>query len=147
MKQLKYLPLLLVVLALGVVAWSLLTYEDNLLWKLQELNLHMDTSLFFKQQMVVPGGLLTYLGTFFTEFFYHPWQGVLMLCAWWALLVWLSAKALSISMKWCVLLLVPVALLLATNMELGYWIYYMKLRGYFFVGTIGLSAAMASVWA
>ena len=49
MKQLKYLPLLLVVLALGVVAWSLLTYEDNLLWKLQELNLHMDTSLFFKQ--------------------------------------------------------------------------------------------------
>ena len=69
MKQLKYLPRLLVVLALGVVAWSLLTYEDNLLWKLQELNLHMDTNLFFKQQMVVPGGLLTYLGTFFTEFF------------------------------------------------------------------------------
>ena len=69
MKQSKYLPLLLVVVALGVVAWSLLTYEDNLLWKLQELNLHLNTGLFFKQQMVVAGGLLTWLGTFFTEFF------------------------------------------------------------------------------
>lgn len=146
MKRLKYLPLLLVVVALGVVAWSLLTYEGNLLWKLQELNLHMDTMLFFKQQMVVAGGLLTWLGTFFTEFFYHTWRGVLMLCAWWALLMWLTAKAFQISLKWAVLMLVPVALLLASDMELGYWIYYMKLRGYFFVGTIGMTMAMASVW-
>ena len=146
MKRLKYLPLLLVVVALGVVAWSLLTYEGNLLWKLQELNLHMDTMLFFKQQMVVAGGLLTWLGTFFTEFFYHTWRGVLMLCAWWALLMWLTAKAFQISLKWAVLMLVPVCLLLASDMELGYWIYYMKLRGYFFVGTIGMTMAMASVW-
>lgn len=146
MKQLKHLPLLLVVVALGIVAWSLLTYEDNLLWKVQELNLHMNTALYFKQQMVVAGGLLTWLGTFFTEFFYHTWQGVLMLCAWWALLMWLSAKAFRIPMTWGVLMLVPVCLLLASNMELGYWIYYMKLRGYFFVGTIGLTLAIASVW-
>ena len=146
MKQLKYIPLLLVVIALSVVAWSLLTYEDNLLWKLQELNLHLNTGLFFKQQMVVAGGLLTWLGTFFTEFFYHTWLGVLMLIGWWALLVWLSAKALNVKMKWAVLLLIPVSLLLASNMEMGYWIYYMKLRGYFFVSTIGLTLAMASVW-
>lgn len=146
MKQLKYIPLLLVVIALSVVAWSLLTYEDNLLWKLQELNLHLNTGLFFKQQMVVAGGLLTWLGTFFTEFFYHTWLGVLMLIGWWALLVWLSAKALNVKMKWAVLLLIPVSLLLASNMEMGYWIYYMKLRGYFFVSTIGLTLALASVW-
>ena len=146
MKQLKYIPLLLVVIALSVVAWSLLTYEDNLLWKLQELNLHLNTGLFFKQQMVVAGGLLTWLGTFFTEFFYHTWLGVLMIIGWWALLVWLSAKALNVKMKWAVLLLIPVSLLLASNMEMGYWIYYMKLRGYFFVSTIGLTLAMASVW-
>ena len=144
--QLKYLPLLLVVVAFVVVAWCLLAYEDNLLWKIQELNLHLSTGLFFRQQMVVAGGLLTWLGTFFTEFFYHSWQGVLMLCAWWALLMWLSAKAFRVPMKWAVLMLVPVALLLASNMELGYWIYVMKLRGYYFVGTIGLTLAMASVW-
>ena len=145
-EKLKFIPVILVVAALGVVAWSLLNYEENLLWKLQEYNLFLDTSLFFKQQMVVPGGLLTWLGTFFTEFFYHAWQGVLMLCAWWVLLVWLASRAFRVPMKWLTLLLVPVALLLATNMELGYWIYYVKLRGYYFVGTIGLTAAMAAVW-
>ena len=145
-KQYASFAPLLPVIALAVVAWSLLTYEDNLLWKVQELNLHMDTWLFFKQQMVVPGGLLTWLGTFFTEFFYHTWQGVLMLCIWWALLMWLSAKALRVKKRWTVLLLIPVSLLLASNMQLGYWIYFMKLRGYYFVGTIGLTLAMACVW-
>ena len=145
-EKLRFIPIILVVAALGVVAWSLLNYEENLLWKLQENNLFLDTSLFFKQQMVVPGGLLTWLGTYFTQFFYHAWQGVLMLCAWWALLIWLTSKAFRVPMKWLTLALVPVALLLATNMELGYWIYYMKLRGYYFVGTMGMSAAMAAVW-
>ena len=146
MKCERYIPLLLVAVALCFLAWGLLTYEDNLLWKIQELNLHMNTMLFFKQQMVVPGGFLTWIGTRFTEFFYHTWLGVLMLCAWWALLMWLSAKAFRVKAKWAVLLLVPVALLVASNMELGYWIYYMKLRGYYFVATIGLTFAIASVW-
>ena len=146
MKKLKYLPLLLIALALSFVAWSLLAYEDNLLWKVQELNLHMNTAMFYKQQMVVAGGLLTWLGTFFTEFFYHAWQGVLMLCAWWALLMWQTSKAFRVPMKWALLLLVPVVLLLASDMQLGYWIYCLKLRGYFFAATIGLTLAMASVW-
>ena len=35
-EKLRFIPLILVVAALGVVAWSLLNYEENLLWKLQE---------------------------------------------------------------------------------------------------------------
>ena len=146
MKPTKHLPLLLVAVALCVIAWCLLAFEDNLLWKVQELNLFLNTGMFFKQQMVVAGGFLTWLGTFFTEFFYYSWLGVLMLCAWWALLMWLTAKAFRVKEIWAVLMLVPVALLLASDMELGYWIYYLKLRGYFFVGTIGLTGAMACVW-
>lgn len=142
----KHLPLLVVAVALCVIAWSLLAFEDNLLWKVQELNLFLNTGMFFKQQLVVAGGFLTWLGTFFTEFFYHAWLGVLMLCAWWALLMWLTAMAFRVNERWAVLMLVPVALLLVSNMELGYWIYYMKLRGYYFVATIGLTLAMASVW-
>ena len=107
MKLLKYLPIALVAVLLCLAGWSLLTYEDNQLWKLQELNLFMDTSLFFKQQLVVPGGLLTYLGTYFTQYFFYAWQGVLIVCAWWMLLVWLSAKALKVPMKWCLLMAVP----------------------------------------
>ena len=78
--RLKFLPVILVATLFCFVAWALLYYEDSYLWKVQELNLFLDTSLFFKQQMVVAGGLLTYLGTFFTDFFFHTWLGVLMLC-------------------------------------------------------------------
>ena len=52
-------------LALVAIACALLVYENALLWKIQEMNLFLNTSLYFKQQMVVSGGMLTYLGTFF----------------------------------------------------------------------------------
>ena len=46
--------------ALAVIAGALLWLENDFLWKLQEQNLFLDTSLFFKEQMVVPGGLLSW---------------------------------------------------------------------------------------
>ena len=51
-------------MALVVAAGFLLGYERHVLWKIQEQNLFLDTPLFFRQQMVVPGGLLTYVGSF-----------------------------------------------------------------------------------
>ena len=71
-KTLHFLPPVICLLALLAAACGLVTYEDEFLWKAQELNLHLDTPLFFRQQMVVAGGLLTWLGTWFTEFFFHP---------------------------------------------------------------------------
>lgn len=132
--------------ALAVLGTLWVTTESEYLWKMQELNLFLDTQLFFRQQMVVAGGMLTWLGTFFTEFFYHPWLGTTLLCAWWALLVWLTARAFRLPAKWCLLLLVPVAVLFVSNVSLGYWIYYLKLRGVLFVATIGLTAAVTALW-
>ena len=82
MKQ-KYLPLAIWLGALVVVASVLLIFESDQLWKIQEKNLFLYTSLYLKEQMVVPGGLLTLAGTWFTQFLYYPWQGVLLLCGWW----------------------------------------------------------------
>ena len=145
-KRLKFLSPLVCAIALVAIAVCLLSYEENYLWKVQELNLHLDTPLFFRQQMVVAGGLLTWLGTWFTEFFYHPVLGVGWLCLWWALLMVLAQRAFRIPIKWTAWLLVPVALLLLTCVDLGYWLYYLKLRGHFFVATIGLCAACSAVW-
>ena len=145
-KRLKFLSPLVCAIALFAIAVCLLSYEDNYLWKVQELNLHLDTPLFFRQQMVVAGGLLTWLGTWFTEFFYHPVLGVGWLCLWWALLMVLAQRAFRIPIKWTAWLLVPVVLLLLTCVDLGYWLYYLKLRGQFFVATIGLCAACSAVW-
>ena len=133
-------------LALLTIAICLLAYESMFLFRVQELNLFLYTPLFFKQQMVVSGGFLTWIGTYFTQFFYHPWLGVTLLCAWWALLMWLTKKAFNIPARWIVVVLIPVALLLLTNIDLGYWIFYLKLRGHFFVATIGSTIAIALVW-
>lgn len=133
--------------ALVLVAAAMLTFESHLLWKAQELNLFLFTPLFFKQQLVVAGGLLTYLGTFFTQFFYEPWLGVLLLCGWWLLLMWLTKRAFCIADRWAVLALVPVALLLTAIVDQGYWVYMLKLRGYIFVTTLGTTAVVASLWA
>ena len=133
--------------ALVVIAFALIFFESDLLWKVQQYNLFLFSSLFFKQQMVVAGGMLSYLGTFFTQFFYYPWLGVVLLCGWWGLLLWLTKRAFCIPDRWNVVVLIPIAVLLTANMCLGYWYNFMKLQGYFFVATIGTTAAVALMWA
>lgn len=142
----RFIPILLWVGALSIIAGTLIYAESNLLWKLQQFHLFLYSSLFFKQMMVVPGGMLSYLGSFFTQFFFQPWIGVLMLCGWWLLLMWLVKHAFSIPDRWIVVTMIPVAILLIANMDLGYWIYAMKLRGYFFSATIGTTAGIALLW-
>lgn len=133
--------------ALLAVGAALLLLEKNLLWKVQELNLFLPTGTFFRQQLVVPGGVLTWLSTWFTQFFFRPWLGVLMLLAWWGLLMELTRRTFRLSLRWPVLLLVPVALLLVTDVDLGYWVYILKLRGHFFFTTIGITVVVALLWA
>ena len=134
------------VAALTAIACGLLVCESHFLWKVQELDLFLHTSLFFKQQMVVPAGLLTYIGSWFTQFFYYPWMGVAMLCGWWLLLLFLLKQTFGVPARWASLLLIPVALLLLTDVDLGYWIYLLKLRGHFFLTTIATTMVVALLW-
>ncbi len=145
MKKLSYIAVWLV--ALVVIAGALLLYEGDLLWKAQQLNLFLCTSLFFHEQLVVPGGLLTWVGTFFTQFFHWPWAGVSLLCGWWLLLMVLIRRTFRVPRLWSGLMLIPVGLLLLTIVDMGYWLYMLKLQGHFFVSTIGTTAVVALLWA
>ena len=142
----RYLSIVIWLVALVVIAGAMLLYESDLLWKMQEKNLFLCSLLYLKEQLVVPGGLLTWIGTWFTQFVYYPWLGVLLLCCWWLLLMFVVKQAFRIPDRWAILMLIPVALLLLTNMDLGYWIYLLKLRGHFFVSTIGTTAVAALLW-
>ena len=134
------------VIALAMIAGAMLFFESDQLWKVQEKNLFLCSTLYLKEQLVVPGGLLTWVGTWFTQFLYYPWLGVLLLCGWWLLLMTIIKRAFSIPDRWGIVMLIPVAILLLTNMDLGYWIYILKLRGHFFVTTIGTTAVAALLW-
>ena len=143
----RFLPVITWLVALLLIAFALLYFENDLLWKVQQYNLFLDTRLFFREQMLVPGGFLSYISCFFTQFFFHPWMGVVWLCAWWLLLMWLIMRTFRVPNNKAFLALVPVALLLIANMDLGYWHYFMRLRGYFFVPTIGTTVGVAMLWA
>ena len=143
----KISPIALWLGTLSVVAFALLFFEADLLWKVQQHNTFLYSVLYFKQMMVVPGGMLSWLAGFFTQHFYYPWLGVLLICGWWLLLMWLTKRTFNIADKWTVLTLIPVAILIIANMDLGYWVYVIKLRGYFFVPTIGVTIGTALLWA
>ena len=142
----KYITPAVWVTALAVTAVVLLVYEYHWLWKIQEQSLFLDTSLFFRQLMVVPGGLLSYVGSFLTQLLYYPVLGVAVLCLLWGLLMWMMQRTFKVSQQWAPLLVVPVAMLLAANVEMGYWIYTIKLRGWFFDATIGVMVIIALLW-
>ena len=144
MKGIK--PIALWLVALLTIAIALLFVESDFLWKVQQNNLFLYSSLFFKQQMTVAGGMLSYLGSFFTQFFYEPWVGVAMLCGWWLLMMWLVKRTFDISDRWSILALIPIAILLVANIDLGYWIYVMRLPGYFFTPTIGTTVSVVLLW-
>ena len=143
----RYLPISICLATLLIVAGALLFFEADLLWKLQEHNLFLNTSQFFNERMVVPGGLLSWAGTYLTQFFYHPWLGTLVLCACWLLLTLLVRKAFALTDEWMPLTLAPVCLLLLTIVDLGYWVYLLKLPGHVFVATLGTIAVATLLWA
>ena len=146
MKATRWLAPVLVVLAIMAAGFGLVHFESEYLWKAQELNLFLPTALFLKQQMVASGWLLTWLGTWLTEFFYHPVVGVAWLCGLWLVLAALMVKAFRIPLRWATLTLIPLAMVLLSDVTLGYWVYYMKLRGYFFAFTLGLIVATGALW-
>ena len=140
-------PIALWLLTLTVLAIIMLYFEADLLWKVQQHNVFLNTSLFFHQMMAMPGGMLSYLGAFFTQHFYYPWVGVILMCGWWLLLMWLTKRTFNIPVRWTVVTVIPVAILLVANMDMGYWVYFMKMPGYFYAATIGTTVATALLWA
>ncbi|MBR5060741.1 MAG: hypothetical protein IKX24_01200 [Prevotella sp.] len=144
--SLRLLSVLLSIFALLALWFVMITYEKTLLFRVQEFNLFLYTPLFFKQCMVASGGFLAWLSMYFTQYFYHPWIGATLLCLWWALLMWLTKKAFNIPNKWAVVLVIPIALLAIADFQIGYWLFYLKLRGYYFIATIGMTVVMALIW-
>ena len=61
--------------------------------------------------------------------------------------MWLIKRTFCIPARWSILALIPIAILLVANMQLGNWIYVMRLPGYFFVPTIGVTVGVALLWA
>lgn len=130
-----------------VVAWAMLAfYERAQMLRVDSQSLFLFDDLFFKTSMNTPAGLLGYIGCFFTQFLYHPALGTAIFAAMLALVFWLTRKAFHISSSYTVVAMLPMFALLALNTQLGYWIYYIKLPGYWFIPVLGTIVGLLAIW-
>lgn len=130
-----------------VTVWALLAFWDSAtLFRVSEQSLFLYSGHFFREAMALPAGFLSYLSTFFIQFFHYPLLGatvyVLLLYA----LYLLTKRVFDIPARWSLLAMLPVALVLAYSTQLGYWIFYIKIQGFYYMALLGTLASLLVAW-
>lgn len=101
---------------------------------------------FFTRIMSQPFAALQYVGGWLTQFLYYPALGTSMLVAIWVLIFIVGIKAFQLKGGSSALMLLPVACLLTSVVDLGYWIYFFTIRGYWFSQSVGLLLMLLLLW-
>ena len=101
---------------------------------------------FFHTLMSKPFGLMRYVGAWLTQLFCEPAVGAAMLVAIWTLIYFVGAKAFRLQSSASALMLLPVACLLTSVVDLGYWIYISTIRGYWFSQSVGYLVMLLLLW-
>ena len=136
------------VLVFALLSWYFLMMRNaDVLYMQQLRSLFNDTSEFYQQYTSRPAGFLQWAGCYFTQLFYKPALGSLVLILMWIATFFLLKKGIltTNTQHLTPLLLIPLVCLLISEIDLGYWIYYNKNHGYCFSQTIGLLTASALV--
>ena len=101
---------------------------------------------FFHTLMSKPFGLMQYVGAWLTQLCYKPSLGASVMIAVWTLIFFVGAKAFRLQGSASALMLLPVACLLVSVVDLGYWIYISTIRGYWFSQSVGYLVMLLLLW-
>lgn len=101
---------------------------------------------YFQFLMSKPFGLMQYVGAWLTQFFYYPALGAAMLTGIWVLIFLVGKKAFGLREGAIALMLLPIACLLTSVVDLGYWIYISPIRGYWFSQSVGYLLMLLLLW-
>ena len=143
LKNKRLLWLLAYVIFFVALAWYFLYMKNaDTMYFLQDRGWWNSTSLFFKDCMSAPGGLLAWTGSFLTQFFYYPALGCLLLILLWLLTFGLAKFSFKVPNEWSFLLFIPIVALLCSIIQLGYWVYILIDVDYVFYHSLGLFAAL-----
>lgn len=102
---------------------------------------------FFDNIMDKPFGLMQYIGAWLTQLFFYPALGAGVLVAIWALIFFVGVKAFRLQGGAIALMLLPVACLFTSIVDLGYWIYIFTIRGYWFSQSVAYLIMLLLLWA
>ena len=130
-----------------VVVWAALVFnEQALLFRVNELSVFLYDDLFYEEMMSAPAGFLSYIASYLVQFFHNPVMGATIYVLLLFLVYWLTYKVFDISRKLRPLAMIPVAALLASNTQLGYWIFYLKVPGFYYVALVGVIFSLLAAW-
>ena len=101
---------------------------------------------FFQSLMAKPFGLMRYVGAWLTMLFSRPAVGTGVLAAVWVLIYLVGVRAFRLQGSAAALMLLPVACLLVSVVDLGYWIYTTTIRGYWFSQSVGYLVMLLLLW-
>ena len=102
---------------------------------------------FFHTLLSKPFGLMRYVGAWLTQLFYHPVVGAGVMAVIWILIYFIGTKAFRLKSSASALMLLPVACLLTSVVDLGYWVYVFPIRGYWFSQSVGYLVMLLLLWA
>ena len=102
---------------------------------------------FFHTLMSKPFGFMQYVGAWLTQLFVEPVLGSVVLGIIWTLIFYVGTKAFRLQSVASALMLLPVACLLTSVVDLGYWIYISTIRGYWFSQSVGYLIMLLLLWA
>ena len=130
-----------------VAVWALLVFcEPALLFRVNELSVFLYDNLFYEELMAMPAGILYYVASWLVQFFHIPALGATIYVVLLALVYWLTYKVFDVAPGRRLLAMLPVVALLATNTQLGYWIFYLKIPGYYYVALLAVLLSLLAAW-
>ncbi|MBO5864483.1 MAG: hypothetical protein J6Q73_00325 [Bacteroidaceae bacterium] len=130
-----------------VIVWALLAFRESaLLFRVNELSVFLYDNLFYEEMMSMPAGILYYAASWLVQFFYYPVLGATIYVALLAVVYWLTYRVFDIPPGRRYLAMLPVVALLASNTQLGYWIFYIKIPGYYYVALLGVLLSLLVAW-
>lgn len=104
-------------------------------------------SPYFHKLLSKPFGIIQYAGAWLTQYFYEPALGTGLLAVIWILIFLVGTKAFRLQGKgMTALMLLPVACLLTSVVDLGYWVYVYPVRGYWFSQSVGYLLMLLLLW-
>lgn len=145
MKTLKYIPAAIVFTA--IACYFLLICYSDMLFTAQDRNTFVASQIFFDSCMHRPFGLMQYVGSYLTQFFYEPTLGATLLMTIWVAIYAAGVKAFRLTSRWSPLFLLPLACLLTSIVDVGYWIYCINLPGYWFAQSVAYLLMLLLLWA
>ena len=124
-------------LAFLLFAAYLLYLNQEVLYTAHDRSEFIFGTPFFHTLMSKPFGLIQYAGTWLTMLCHKPLLGASLMVVIWMLIFLVGIKAFRLQGGASALTILPVACLLTSVVDQGYWIYTSTIRGYWFSQSVG----------